>query len=277
MKRLLKGNNIFIGAAAVGAFALAIGLTYLLFTDAYSQGRFRTMQDEISSHHKVDLTGLRAIQASGGPSINFPDLKKKLAHIKRDIIIVDSIRQYHGYIGDIPTTFFAYESQHPDWWHLMRRIIYTGTAQIRPELVTSEASIAERYGFSYKNIKIDSKVITPDEAVDEFVSFIDDLPQDAWVHFHCRLGRGRTSIMLIMLDIMKNAPDVALQDIVMRQYLLGSENLFNTVARRSGTYHSATLTRRKRFIEDFYAFICQRKAGGIQKWSEWRRLRTRTQ
>jgi len=81
-------------------------------------------------------------------------------------------------------------------------------------------------------------------------------------------------MMLIMLDIMKNAPKVTLTNIVKRQYLLGSENLFNTVARSRGTYYSSTLTRRKQFIENFYEFICQRKAGGLERWSDWHRLHT---
>jgi len=35
--------------------------------------------------------------------------------------------------------------------------------------------MAKRYGFGYKKIQIDSKVLTPDESVDEFVAFFDHL------------------------------------------------------------------------------------------------------
>ena len=271
MKPLLKIKNIFIG----GMVILAIGLSYALFTDEYSQAKFRTMQDNISSHEKVDLSGLRELHASGGPIVNFPELKKKLHHVTQKIIVADAIRQYHGYMDfalfkEVPTTFFAYERGDPDIRHLLRRLIFTGTTQIRSERVSPEKKLAEKYGFDYKNIKVDSRVLTPDASVDAFVAYFDTLPENVWVHFHCRLGKGRTSIMLVMLDIMKNAPNVALEDIVKRQHLLGSENLFNTVARHGGSYFSSTLKRRKKFIEDFYAFICQRKADGIQEWSQWR-------
>jgi len=91
MKKFLKLKNIFI----CGCLALFAVFTYLLSTDEYSRANFRTMQDIIPFPKEIDLTGLREIQASGGPSINFSDLKKKLAHIKKQIIIVDAMRQYH--------------------------------------------------------------------------------------------------------------------------------------------------------------------------------------
>jgi len=80
--------------------------------------------------------------------------------------------------------------------------------------------------------------------------------------------------MLAMYDIMRNAPLVALKDIIKRQHLLGSVDLFDTIAWRKsrGTYSSDGLKRRKKFIEDFYTFVSQRKAGGIQRWSDWRHL-----
>jgi hypothetical protein len=75
--------------------------------------------------------------------------------------------------------------------------------------------------------------------------------------------------MLVMLDTMKNAPHVSVKDIVTRQHLLGSEDLFNTEVWENGTYTKEQLENRKEFVEKFYQFICQRKAGGQQTWSDW--------
>lgn len=275
MKLRFKLKKIII----VSALVFICSATYFLSTDRYSQAKFRTMQDQIVPHEELDLTGLKELQASGGAIVNFPELKKKLAHVKNTIIIVDAMRQYHGYINndfftEVPTTFLAYERHDPDIRHFTRRLFMTGTTHVRQDLVIFEKNLAEKYGFGYENISIDSRVVTPDEGVDAFVRFFDSLPENTWVHFHCRLGKGRTSMMLVMFDTLKNAPKVALKDIVKRQFLLGSENLFNTIARSSGTYYSSTLQKRKKFIEDFYAFIVQRKSGGIQKWSEWRKAQS---
>lgn len=248
---------------------------YLLSTDSYTQARFRTMQDTIASSENVDLTGLRELQVSGGPVPNFALLKDQLSHVNKKIIIVDTIRHFHGYIKtalltETPTTLLAYDRGKPDLRHKTRRMILTGSVKRKEDQVVTEREVAEKYGFEYAHVIIDSRVKTPDEYVDRYVEFIDSLPDDVWLHFHCRLGKGRTSMALIMYDIMKNAPQVSVEDIVRRQYLLGSENLLNVEHKKGGTYDSCALIRRKKFIEDFYDFICQRKAGGIQKWSVWR-------
>lgn len=273
VKTYLKKRVLFIGG---GTFILAVlsTLFYLISTDDYTDAKFRTMQDTIPSSEKIDLTGLRELQASGGPMINFPDLKKRLNPANKNIIIIDGMRENHGYINTIPTTFFGYHRRKLSTRYFIRRLLFTGTTQPLPERTSSEIEMARKYGFSYKNIKIDSRILTPNASVDEFVTYFDQLPESIWVHFHCRHGKGRTSMMLVMYDIMKNAPKVALTDILKRQHLLGSVDLTNTIAwktKKKGNYTSRTLKRRKKFIEDFYAFICQRKAGGIQRWSDWYR------
>jgi hypothetical protein len=175
-----------------------------------------------------------------------------------------------GYVKGIPTTFFAYQSKNPHWKYYIRRFVFTGTTSVVPELVIPEAEEAKRNGFSYARVKIGSKYISSDEAIDNLVNLFDKLPENMWVHFHCHYGKGRTSMMLVMYDIMKNAPHVLLNDITLRQHLLGSEDLLNTQVRKKGSYTKEQLAQRKEFITQFYNFICQRKAGGIQLWSEWR-------
>lgn len=128
----------------------------------------------------------------------------------------------------------GYNRSDPDLRYPLRRLLFTGTTQAKRELVIPEKDVAQQFDFGYINIEIDSKIVTPDKAVDQFVAFIDTLSENKWLHFHCRHGKGRTSMMLIMYDMMKNAPKVALDDIVKRQHLLGSENLFDTTVWKWG-------------------------------------------
>jgi hypothetical protein len=250
---------------------LICAFIYLFINIYYTDDKFRTMQDKISVTQEINLTSLRELQASGGRVPLFADLQKKLSHIKKKKIILDVRNELFAYINGMPEDFLNYHHDSPSVRHLPRRLFYTGTIKKRPELLISEKEEAQKYGFEYVNIGLGSKYTTPDENVDALISFFDNTSlKDLWIHFHCNKGKGRTSMALVLFDIIKNAPKVALKDIVKRQHLLGSVNLFDTKVWEGGSYTLEMLEARKKFIGDFYDFICQRKAGGIQRWSEWR-------
>lgn len=262
LKKISSKKVIFGG---IGTFVLALSL---LFFDAFYGRNFRSMEDKISPTQTVDLRGLRDIRASGGSPTCLTSLKWKLRHVDGPIIIVDAMSEYHGFIKSIPTAFLGYHKP-AKFKHLARRFLLTGSTDMHPELVISEGEETKKYNINYETINIGSTFISNDEDIDKIVTFYDNVPENTWLHFHCSHGKGRTSLALVMLDIMKNAPQVSLKDIIKRQHLLGSEDLFNTKVWENGTYTKEQLENRKEFVEKFYAFICQRKAGGLQKWSDW--------
>ena len=234
------------------------------------------MQDKIDPTVTVDLTGLRDIQASGGYLPRFPALARKLSHVKGDKIVVNAESELTEYVKGLPITLLGYGKKELAWKYYIRRLVFTGTTKVRPDLISSGTVEAKKYGFTYKNLAIGSRFTTPEKNIDEIVAFFDNFAQKAWIHFHCAHGLGRTSMLLTMLDIMINAPKVALKDIIKRQHLLGSVDLADTVLWLKGGYTTEQLENRKKFIEDFYTFVCQRKAGGSQRWSDWHRLQAQT-
>ncbi|MBY0500541.1 MAG: hypothetical protein K2P93_00880 [Alphaproteobacteria bacterium] len=260
---------IYIG----GSIAFIVGLFSLLFVNAFYGGtNFRAMQDTIYSTENLDLRGLRDIKASGGNLPRLHYLSWKLSHIQGPKIILDLKCEFHGYINGIPTTFLGYNRAKPSLRHFPRRLFTTGSIDILVDQVLPEEDEVRKFGFDYKSVNVGSKFIVADEKIDELVNFFETLPPNTWIHVHCTNGAGRTSVALVMLDIMKNAPTVSLNDIVKRQHLLGSINLFDTAPWADGTYTIQQLENRKKFIENFYVFISQRKNGGIQHWSEWTQL-----
>lgn len=267
MKGTFKKKIIF---TAISLCVLLIGGLIYLFCDAFYDPNFRTMQDKLTTQEVVDLTGLQELRASGGFSVGYGDIKRRLSSVSGKKVIVDGMSDEHGYIHGVPITMLGYHVSHPGLRHLLRRLILTGTLEKRLDLITSPVEEAKKYGLDYKNIKIVSKTVIKDENVDDIVFLFDEVPEDTWFHFHCHHGKGRTSTMLVMLDIMKNAPKITLKDIVKRQHLLGSTNLFDTEKWKHGTYTKELLESRKKFVEDFYDFVVQRKSGGIQTWSIWR-------
>lgn len=256
------------------------GTLWYYLTDDFKDAKFRTMQDKIDSIEGVSLTGLSKLSASGAPMMDFFVLTEKLSSISKPIIIVDTLmegtQENYGYLKDgTRATYFAYElDKKPDVRFLLRRLLFTGTLEKLPELIVHEREMAQKNGYGHVSIRLESKSGTPDKAIDEFVAYFDKAPENTWFHFHCRRGKGRTTLALTMFDIMHNAPEVALQDIVKRQFLLGGVDLFDTTMwHRNNTYKQKALEDRKRFVEEFYTFICERKEGGIQVWSKWKEQR----
>lgn len=267
MRRIFSIRNfLFV------CFVFILAYVGLDLQDEYRKyGNFRAMQDPIVLSKDVDKTGLEDLNIAGGSLVNFNDLEKKLEEYPFQIIVVNGTGYSYGYIQGILENYLDYPHPVPSWKAGLRRLFYTGTLKVRPNLVVSEAQEAQRHGYSYVRLPIGSKYTTSDKNIDDFVTFFYSLPQDAFVFYHCRHGKGRTSMLLVMSDIMKNAPQVGLQDIVKRQHLLGSVDLFDVNPWTKGTYAVDLLKKRKEFIEKFYQFVCQRKAGGIQKWSQWHR------
>lgn len=259
-------KKVIIGG--IGAFVLILTL---FFFDAFYARNFRSMEDKIGSTQEIDLRGIQNVHASGGSPTCFTFLKWKLRRIEGPIIIVDAMSEYHGFIKSIPTALLGYHKP-AKLKHIIRRFLLTGSIDVLPELVISEEEEAKKYNFDYEKVNISSIFISNDEDIDNILTFYDRIPENAWLHFHCSHGKGRTSLMLVMLDMMKNAPQVSLDDIVKRQHLLGSEDLFNTEVWENGTYTKEQLENRKEFVEKFYDFICQRKVGGLQKWSDWHQI-----
>ncbi len=146
MKRFFKLRNIFIA----GVLSTVIGFGFFLFYEAYFNTNFRTTNDKIFFTQGLDLRGLRELKASGGTSVRFSDLKRRLSHTKDPLFIIDGIDEFHGYIHGIPSTFFAYQKQNPHWKYYIRRWVYTGSIDVHHELVVSEAIEAQKHGFLHK-------------------------------------------------------------------------------------------------------------------------------
>ena len=78
------------------------------------------------------------------------------------------------------------------------------------------------------------------------------LPPDAWVHFHCEAGMGRTTTMMILWDIYNN-PELPLETIVERQHLIGGAQIsLYPQEERKGSWKFNESQSRARIIHMFY-------------------------
>ena len=138
---------------------------------------------------------------------------------------------------------------------------------IKVEQVESEEALAARLGMRYKRIPITDQTAPADEDIDAFMAFYKSLPPNVWLHFHCHAGHGRTTTFAVFYDMLNN-PDVALEDIVARQYALGGTNLF--APGKKDNWKGREMRKRAQQIRKFYAYVqANRKTQYTQAFSQW--------
>src|SRR5215213_247531 len=110
-----------------------------------------------------------------------------------------------------------------------------------------------------------------DSEVDHFVAYEATLDPRTWLHFHCRAGDGRTTSFMVMHDIIHNAPGDSLATILTRQGPSGIGGIdLASLPKNQAIFSYPFSVERVGFIQDFYTYVCDAKAGGFKlKWSDW--------
>lgn len=240
------------------------------------------------------LNELRA-SASGQPSLAALKTLYQTIHEREpdaQIFLVDLRQESHGYANALPVSWYIehnaanagknsydVEADEVERLNNLRGVNTTfeplGNADkqtlkpitIIPRFMQTERDASEKLGIVYQRFAAADMQFPAPEVVDEFITFVVSLPQNAWLHFHCQAGHGRTTTFLVMYDILKN-PDVSLEEICKRQYLLGGSNLL--LEPQGDDWYSKMARDRADKIRLFYDFVQGTRAEQIGlQWSEW--------
>jgi hypothetical protein len=258
-----------IGWALFALFVL-IGGSVSLFHQALFTKNFRSSSQFLkTAAEDINQTGLDTLRISGSKRIAFPHLKWLIKDVKGPFYIVDLTGDRIKYYKGLTAYLFKPEQQNPDLISLLRRYLIAGSRVIDPADIKTEAEMAQRFGLYYQGFSIRRQGIPRKDVVDKLVEFFMQLPKDAWLHLHCDAGKGRTTTVMAMIDILKNGRDIPLEDIIKRQHVMGGVDLFDTALWANGTYTVERLQTRKNFIISFYDYVNDPKGYGVQKWSEW--------
>lgn len=127
-----------------------------------------------------------------------------------------------------------------------------------PKKTLTEQTAAESAGFEYVRFWATDMIFPAPSVVDNFLKFVQTLPENSWLHFHCQAGHGRTTTFLAMYEILKN-PDKSLEEICRRQFLAGGANLL----KKSGgaDWYAAVHNDRAEKLKIFYKFVREGHAG----------------
>lgn len=244
--------------------------------------RFRKTTDDIRVYGKaLNLKGLSSLNASGSAQFtgqNIKMVKEEIGNVP--ILVVDLREESHGFINDLAVSWVGEEKNNANKGLTREQVLKDESERLKsiklneklgieekeiiPDKVQDERELTEENKMSYVRIPVTDTEGPTDEMVDYFISIVKKTPPGTWMHFHCKAGIGRTTTFMTMYDIMKNAKDVSLDDIMERQILLGGKNLlkpFHKVGSKS--------SERSEFIKKFYEYAKENKDNFNTSWSEW--------
>lgn len=262
--------------------------------------QFRTMQDALK--HDADtmpsVQGLEKLHASGSAAFSEKSLRAiKEKETGKNIVVVDLRQEPHGYVNGIAISWYGYknavnegktadeiDSDEESRLAAIKAIIgqELGLASIHEksdgmitnfttipvtvEQVESEKAMVQSLGMGYQRFPVQDHTRPSDAQVDGYVAFIRNLPENSWIHAHCRGGKGRTTTFLAVYDMMQNAKDVSLEDIIARQYLLGGSDLFKE---SNEEYKAREAREREALVRNFYRYAKENTDGFKTSWSAW--------
>jgi protein-tyrosine phosphatase len=243
-----------------------------------------------------DVVGLVALHESGGAEFTPVGLKLMLTKMRGPVTVFDLRQETHVFIDDVPVSWMATNN----WANVGRThdaIVAGETARVDacptgtklaladdkakktetggtpPEQVVvthaaTEREVVEAAGAHYVRLTVTDHARPLDGEVDRFVLAVRELPVDAWAHFHCRAGRGRTTTFMALYDMLRNARQVSVEDIARRQEILSTDYDVLSVGDESG-WKAAVTADRVAFIRAFHDYAVANPNGRPQLWSEW--------
>ena len=260
---------------------------------------FRTSNDRPNETNNgtIVTAGLGDLRASGSGEFSLVGLKALLRRMQGPVTVFDLRQETHLFVNGLPLSWYASH----DWANVGRtqadiekqetrkaESFKPGTdIEVRPgqpfkhgdgsgvtpqrvpvQRATTEREIVESAGARYVRVAVTDHTCPLDNAIDEFVLAVRKLPQDAWAHFHCEAGLGRTTTFMALYDMLRNATRVSLDDIVQRQKIL-SRGYDVLKPPDADDWKAPYAADRATFVRTFYDYARANPNGRPKLWSEW--------
>ena len=267
---------------------------------------FRTSRDSYQpeAESPVARLGLDKLNASAARQFSELDLMTSRSLMSGQVYVVDLRQESHGFADGKPISWYGLRNhsnlgksnqQIADLEQELTsaiaargkiklnaivqktagRIEETHSFAVDVQRSETEKELTERLGLKYVRLPVTDHQHPPGETVEQFVEFVSGLPKDAWVHFHCRSGKGRASTFMVLYDVFHNAIDVSLEDIVCRNALMGSKDVSQISELQAKVWKNDMAKNRYTFVAEFYAYMVDPGGYGQLRWVEWTEKRNK--
>ncbi|AHZ86420.1 protein tyrosine phosphatase [Bdellovibrio bacteriovorus] len=224
-----------------------------------------------------------SLRMSGSATFSPKALKEVAKPVKKNkasLYVFDLRQESHGLINDIPVTWYAdrdwanADLNHEEAVRRERRLLgdlrvgdKIGTTAIQS--IETEESMIRTGGHQYVRLTVTDHVRPVDSEVDRFIESVRALPENAWVHFHCRAGKGRTTTFMVLYDMLKNAKTDSFEEIIKRNTELSNDYDVLTVPADEKDWKYPYQKERAAFVTEFYNYAKAHPNGEGMLWGEW--------
>jgi type II secretory pathway pseudopilin PulG len=266
---------------------------------------FRTSADPVKADGKrnPDLTGLPELAVSGSGQMSKQQMAALVGRLKQNaegpIYIVDLRQESHGFLNGEAASLYGkrnwgnigkstddilseekealknVKNENADVYELTKdkKQNKETNLSLLVKSAQTEQEVANDAGARYFRITSTDHIWTDAKNVDRFLAFYKTLPQNAWLHFHCEAGKGRTTTYMILYDILRNGAGVSLEDIADRQYLMGGEDVLaehkeKDSEKKAEDWKQNFEIERAAMIRLFYQYVAENPQLDVT-WSEW--------
>ncbi|HEY3998473.1 MAG TPA: hypothetical protein VGO93_06385 [Candidatus Xenobia bacterium] len=244
----------------------------------------------------LSIQGLASVPMSGSAEFTTLGLTRLSETLQgKNVYVMDLREESHCFANGVPVSRFtpgnAVNEARPLSWIMQDEYHFAGECQqagrvafknefhgaqetgwagvaMNVRQVATEQELVEGAGMHYNRYNVTDEHAPRPEVVDRFVEDVRNLPADAWLHFHCVGGKGRTTTFMAMFDMMHNAKGVSFEDILRRQKAMGGADLTNEHP-LDNAERQAAVQQQHDFLKSFYQYCRSNEDGFMTSYSTW--------
>ena len=147
----------------------------------------------------------------------------------------------------------------------------SNTTKLDVTSAETEAEACAKRGLGYFRLTVLDHCFSDPRSIDDFIAFVQTLPENTWLHFHCQAGMGRTNMYLVFYDFLRN-PDVPEKDIIYRHFNQGGNFMYYKGDRENEEAYKVPLAQEKaEMIPLVRKYIQENQPKGFKvTWTQWK-------